>query len=53
MSERDTAIERIEIIGPFDRRDAEALQLELRRLAKRHGVEIEDLRIEEVRDEAG
>jgi len=36
----------IEIVGELDAHDAEALQLELRRLAQRHGVAIEELSIE-------
>jgi len=38
-------IPRVEISGRMDRHAAEALQLELRRLAKRHGVDIKDVRI--------
>jgi hypothetical protein len=37
---------RIEISGTLDRHAVEALQLELRRLAKRRGVEIKGLRVE-------
>lgn len=36
------AEERFEITGDLDRQAAEALELELRRLAQRHGVEITD-----------
>lgn len=39
--------ERIEITGELDRQAAEALQLELRRLARRYGVAVENLVIEE------
>lgn len=42
------AEERFEITGDLDRQAAEALELELRRLAQRHGVEITELRIETV-----
>jgi hypothetical protein len=37
---------RLEISGRMDRHAAEALQLELRRLAKRHGVDITEVRID-------
>ena len=57
MSERDHASttgeaaegsvrQRIEITGDLDRKAVEALQLEIRRLARLQGVEITDLRIE-------
>jgi len=36
----------VEISGGLDRRAVEALGLELRRLAKRHGVRIRAIRIE-------
>jgi hypothetical protein len=38
--------QRIEITGDMDRKAVEALQLEIRRLARLHGVGIADLRIE-------
>lgn len=38
-----------EIIGEGDARALEALCLEIRRLAKRHGVIVEELRVEPVR----
>ena len=41
----DEAQESFEIAGDLDRRAAEALELELRKLAQRHGVEITDFRI--------
>ena len=44
-------VHRMEIAGDLGRHAAEALQLEIRRLAKRHGVEITDLRIEKEVDE--
>jgi hypothetical protein len=44
-------VHRMEIGGDLGRHAAEALQLEIRRLAKRHGVEIADLRIEKEVDE--
>ena len=37
---------RIEITGTLDRHEVEVLQLELRRLAKRYGVEIKELQVE-------
>ena len=46
--EKDSAeaARRIEIIGTLDRHAVEVLQIEVRRLAKRCGVEIETLRVE-------
>jgi len=41
------AVRRIELAGDLDRHAAEALQLEIRRLAKRYGIDIEEFRIEE------
>jgi hypothetical protein len=38
--------QRIEITGDMDRKAVEALQLEIRRLARLHGVRIAELRIE-------
>lgn len=52
MSDPDADAERIEITGSLDREAAEALRLEIRRLARLHGVEIADLKIEEAGDEA-
>ena len=52
MSDPDADAERIEITGCLDREAAEALQLEIRRLARLHGVEIADLKIEATSDEA-
>lgn len=47
MAKRERSeIERVEIVGALDSHDAEALQLELRRLAKRYGVVIDELSIE-------
>lgn len=47
MSDEETRepTERIEIAGGLDRHAAEGLKLEIERLARRHGVEIGDLRI--------
>ena len=42
----DERIPRVEISGRMDRHAAEALQLELRRLAKRHGLDIKEVRID-------
>ncbi len=46
--ERDAAeaIRCIEITGISDRHSAEALYLEIRRLARRYGIDIKDIRIE-------
>ena len=43
---RPELAERVEIVGELDSHDAEALQLELRRLAKRYGTAIDELSIE-------
>lgn len=40
--------ERFVIRGDLDRRSAEALRLELVRLARRHGVEVEDFVVEPI-----
>ena len=37
---------RLEIRGELDRRAAESLEIEIRRLAQRHGVVIKEIRIE-------
>ena len=37
--------QRIELSGDLDRRSAESLALEIRALAKRHGLEIRDVRV--------
>ncbi len=42
----------IEIPGDLDAHAAEALRLELRRLAKRYGAEIEEFRVAEVADDS-
>jgi hypothetical protein len=44
--DRREAAHRIEITGTLDRHALEALQLEIRRLAKIHGVEIKGLQVE-------
>jgi hypothetical protein len=36
----------VEILGAMTRRAAEALQLEIRRLARRYDIDIEQIRIE-------
>jgi hypothetical protein len=38
--------QRFEVHGRMDRHAAEALQLEIRRLAKRYGIEVKQIRIE-------
>ncbi|MBI3028003.1 MAG: hypothetical protein HYY64_00610 [Candidatus Rokubacteria bacterium] len=47
--ERDSTrvVRRVDLTGDLDRHAAEVLQLEIRRLAKRYGIEIEELRIEQ------
>ncbi len=49
--EKDSAeaVRRIEIIGTLDRHAVEAIRLEIRRLAKRYGVEIKGLRVERLK----
>ncbi len=42
------AEERFEVTGDLERHAAEALALELRRLARRYGVEVEEVSIEPV-----
>lgn len=42
----------IEITGDMDRKAVEALQLEIRRLARLHGVRISDLRMERAEADA-
>ena len=37
---------RVAISGYMDRHAAEALRLELRRLAKRHGLDVKEVRVE-------
>lgn len=51
--EKDSArrIRHIEISGDLDRHAAEALQLEIRRVAKRYGVDIKDIRIEKLEED--
>ena len=43
---RAVTAERVEIVGALDSHEAEALQLELRRLARQYGVAIEELTVE-------
>jgi len=42
---RPSARYRIELSGPLDRHETEALQLEIRALAKRHGLTIGDFSV--------
>lgn len=46
--DRAEAVHRIEITGSLDRHSAETLQIEIRRLAKRHGIEIKKMRLARV-----
>ena len=41
----------IKVAGRFDRLEAEALALEVRRLARSHGIELARLSVERVEDE--
>jgi predicted TIM-barrel fold metal-dependent hydrolase len=50
--ERRERVDRIQIVGDLDPHDAEALQLEIRRLAKRYG-RIKGLEIETARAKPG
>jgi hypothetical protein len=43
---RTRQADRIEITWQLPRRNVEALQLEIRRLARRHGVDVRSIRIE-------
>jgi len=42
----DDLIERITIVGELDRQAVEALRLEIRRLCRRHGVDVRESRRE-------
>jgi hypothetical protein len=44
--ETEHVAHRIEVSGQLDRRAAEALLLEARRLARRYGLEIGEIRVE-------
>jgi hypothetical protein len=45
---RESSIRRLAITSSGDRNELEALQLEIRRLAREHGIEVTDIRIERV-----
>ncbi|HEV8310671.1 MAG TPA: hypothetical protein VGW35_23660 [Methylomirabilota bacterium] len=49
--ETDEPVQDIRITASLNRNAVEALRLEIRRLAKRHGLEIEELRTERVEGE--
>jgi hypothetical protein len=52
MPRRSTQrIRQIEITSSADRHTLEALQLEIRRLAREHGFEVTDVRIADVEDD--
>jgi hypothetical protein len=54
MAEKKNAlgiVHRLEIIGALTRQDLEALELEIRRLAKDGGIEIAEFRIEQIDEE--
>ena len=44
-------VQRVEITGGLDRQAVEALHLEIRRLARRHGVDLTAFRIEKTTGE--
>ena len=48
----DGQVYRFQISGDLDRPALEALHLELRRLAARHGVEVAEFRVEQAEDAA-
>ncbi len=47
------AVDRIEIRGDLDRHAAEALYLEIRRVARRYGLDIREFRVEKVTGQTG
>lgn len=47
----DVPTREIKVAGTFDRLEAEALALEVRRLARLHGIELARLRVERAEDE--
>lgn len=51
-ADSDKHAARLEIHADLDRRGAEALALEIRRLARRHGVALKTVRVEMASDEA-
>jgi len=52
MPKRPTqSVRRIQITSAADRHALEALQLEIRRLAREHGYEVTDVRIANVEDD--
>jgi len=52
MPKRPTqSVRRIQITSAADRHALEALQLEIRRLAREHGYEVTDVRIADVEDD--
>jgi hypothetical protein len=46
------SVGRVEVSGPIDRREAEALRLAIRRLAARHRIRIGEVRVERRRTSA-
>jgi hypothetical protein len=44
--DEDAPIERITIVGALERQQIEALRLEIRRLGRRHGVDVKEPRSE-------
>ena len=45
-AEPDDQIECLELTGELDAQSLEALRLELRRLAKQHGVDVSEFRVD-------
>ena len=50
-SDESNVTRTIRVAGPLDRQDAEALALEVRRVARRHGVTLSHVSVERVMDE--
>ncbi len=55
MTDRDadSSIRAVEVTGAMGRHAGEALQLEIRRLAKQHGIEIAACRIDKAEETRG
>ena len=50
-SDESSVTRTIRVAGPLDRQEAEALALEVRRAAQRHGVILSHVSVERVMDE--
>ena len=53
MSGEDAAPDAVQVTASGDRVAAEALALEIRRLARRHGLEVKDVRVRSAEAPAG